>query len=331
MLRKTILQDKEQLTRENIAMQKNVKDMGKSVTDQKAVKLVRDAQRNIPAEKTQILPVAKQFELSPVSPWSPSETSQVDLQSGAQPREFLSVGETQTSLPISPAVYTKTNFSGSSAPVKFKKQDATDARMLQERCRQLCLTIFSQEHAPVRSLGFTSSIEEEGKSFLAFVTGQVLAHDSTCPVTLLDCNWEHPSLHEYFGIPAIPGLAEWLRGMCAEKDIRYQVKDNLFVIPAGNGSQDAAKLLRLIQRHGLLNMFRHSNELFIVDLPPIIATAYGPLAASLLESVVVVVRAQAVPDTMIVETCSRLKDIPVHGIILNQEQSRIPRWLRKLL
>jgi len=34
---------------------------------------------------------------------------------------------------------------------------------------------------------------------------------------------------------------------------------------------------------------------------------------------------------MIAETCSQLKDLPVHGLLLNQVESSIPRWLRQIL
>ncbi len=216
-------------------------------------------------------------------------------------------------------------------PTAFDKRDVANVHMLQERCRHLCLSLFYREHAPIRSLGVTSSIAREGKSLIAAVTAQVLARDSSEPVTLVECNWEHPSLHEYFGIPATPGLAEWLRGTCKEDDIRYRVDENLTVIPAGNGSQDAVKLLKQVQKHSLLGSFKHSNELYIVDLPPIITSGYGSLAASLLESLVIVVRAQVIPESMVAETCSQLKDLPVYGIILNQSESRIPRWIGQLL
>jgi Mrp family chromosome partitioning ATPase len=216
-------------------------------------------------------------------------------------------------------------------PTKIKKRDATQARMLQERCRQLCLSLFYRELAPVRSLGFTSSIDGEGKSLLAAAAAGVLAHDSNVPVTLIECDWEHPGQHKYFDIPATPGLAEWLGGTCDEEDIRYQVDDNLTIIPAGDGSQEAVKLLKQVQQNGLLNTFTHSNELYIVDLPPILTAGYGSLAAELVESIVIVVRAQVIPDRMVAETCAQLKDLPIHGIILNHNESRIPRWIRQLL
>ncbi len=216
-------------------------------------------------------------------------------------------------------------------PAKYSKREAANAFMLQERCRQLCLSLFSRGQDPVRSLGFTSSVGGEGKSLLALVTAKVLAHDSNDPVTLVECNWAHPTLHEYLGITAKPGLAEWLRGTCNEDDIRYQIDENLTVIPAGDGMEDAVKLLKRIQHRGLHNLFGHPDDLLIVDLPAVITSSYGSLAASLVETVVVIVRSETIPESLLAETCSQLKDTQVHGIILNQGNSRIPRWIRQLL
>jgi len=78
-------------------------------------------------------------------------------------------------------------------------------------------------------------------------------------------------------------------------------------------------------------MLAHSGDLLIVDLPAIMTTAYGSLAASLVESLVVVVRAGVTPEAVIAETCMQLMDLPVQGVILNQLESRIPRWIRNLL
>lgn len=238
----------------------------------------------------------------------------------------------EISLPLQqiPTVQTK-------APVdkvlttKITKRDTIAMQMIQERCRQLCYSLFFREHRPVRSVGFTSSIDGEGKSFLSLATAQVLAHDTNEPVTLVECNWEHPSLHQYFGIPATPGLAEWLRGTCDEDDIRYQVEDNLTLIPAGNGSQDPMKLLKLMQQVGLHNYFSHKDSLFVVELPSILTAGYGSLAASLVESVIIVVHTQIITDRMLTETYSQIKNLPVHGIILNQRESRIPHWIQQIL
>lgn len=244
--------------------------------------------------------------------------------------ELQRIVETPVPLPPPSVIQKKASASRVSA-TRRTKHDSAAARMVQERCRQLCFSLFFREHAPVRSLGFTSSIEGEGKSFLSLTTARVLAHDASEPVTLVECNWERPGLHEYFGIPATPGLAEFLRGSCSEDDIRYQVEDNLTVIPAGDGSQDAMKLLKPIQQVGLRNLFAKKNSLMVVDLPPVLTAGYGPLAASLLETVIIVVHAQIISENMLEETYSLIKNLPVHGVILNQRESRIPFWIRQLL
>lgn len=211
------------------------------------------------------------------------------------------------------------------------KRDVANAAMVQEQCRHLCISLFLRERLPVRSLGFTSSLRGEGKSFLAMITANMLAKDSNAPVTLLECDWGHPCLHEHFGFGQTPGLAEWLRGECSEMAIRHEVGKNLTVIPAGNGKEDAVKLLQQMRRKPIADIFGHSDELLVVDLPAIIPTAYGVLAADIVESLVVVVRAGVTPGSLVRETCVQLKDAQVHGLLLNQVQSNVPRWIRQMM
>jgi protein-tyrosine kinase len=211
------------------------------------------------------------------------------------------------------------------------ERDAANAYILREQSRQINLSLFFREHAPIRSLGFTSSLNGEGKSFLAMMTASLLANDSSVPVTLLECNWENPFLHQHFGFAATPGLAEWLRAECSEAAIRYQISRNLTVIPAGDGKRDAVRLLQQVRQRGLSNIAGLSKGLLVVDLPSIVTSAYGSLAASLVESLIIVVRAGVTPDIMLAETCTQLKALPVHGVILNQAASKIPHWIRQML
>lgn len=249
------------------------------------------------------------------------------LQTG-QSKELNAIVASTGSLPVQPVKMVPKSMGAG----KIDARDAAIAHTLLEQCRQLCLSLFSRKSDPVHSLGFTSSMGGEGKSLLALVTAQVLAQDSNDPVTLIECNWEHPTLHEYFNIPATPGLAEWLRGTCQENAIRYQVSDNLMVIPAGDGRREAVKLLKRCQQQSLTKLFGHANELFIVDLPPVITSSYGSLAASLAETVVVVARSEAIPMDILTKTCEQVKEYSsLYGIILNQKRSHIPHWIQQLL
>lgn len=213
-------------------------------------------------------------------------------------------------------------------PANRERSALTD---LHARCRQLCVQLFFREPAQVQSLGVTSAVGGEGKTFLARLIAQVAAQDHTGPTTLLECNWDHPSVHEHFGIPPTPGLAEWLRGECDEQEIRFSVGEQLSVIPAGNDRQEAVKLLRQLQRGGLRRVRAADNGLVIIDLPSIVSSGYGLLAASLVEALVVVVRAGVTPRAQLKATCEQLQGLPVAGFILNQRASRIPGWISSFL
>ncbi len=218
-----------------------------------------------------------------------------------------------------------------SAPKKLSSRDEANLHTVREQARKLSLSLFFREQSPVRSLGFTSAMGGEGKSFMALMTASMLARDSTEPVILVETNWDHPTLHEQLGLSPMPGLAEWLRQECDESDVLHQVSENLSVITAGNGQSDAVKLLRLLRDRSTVDMISSTHALYVFDLPPIVTCSYGRMAASVVESVIIVVRAGITPEGMVAETCAQLKDLPVEGIMLNQVSSRIPRWLQHIL
>ncbi len=213
----------------------------------------------------------------------------------------------------------------------FSLGNSLASKKVQEQCLQLCFSIFFNQHVPVRSLGFTSAVMGEGKSYLSLVTSIALANNSNDPVTLVECNWDHPSLHEVFNVPATPGFAEWLRGECDESAILHQVAPNLHFIPAGEGKQDAVKLLQQVEPGSLLEGLGRAHDLLVVDLPAVIASSYGSLAASLLDALVMVIHAGVTPDSLVAEASAQLKEMPVRSIILNQSRSYLPNWLQQLL
>lgn len=245
------------------------------------------------------------------------------------PSKWVSIPETP--IPSSPP---DVQTSKTIAHTKSRRPSARDilsAKNVQDQCRQFCSSAFFCTDTPVHSLGFTSSIAGEGKSFLAMVTAKVLAEDSKKPVKLIECNWDHPNLHESFKCNPTPGLAEWLRGECCEAAIYRQISHNLTFIPAGSGRLDTPGLLQQIQQNGLLDMFRRSDELLIVDMPAITANPYASLTASFVESLIFVVCAGVTSETQLTEAYARIADLPIQGIALNQLKSRIPRWIRQML
>ncbi len=216
-------------------------------------------------------------------------------------------------------------------PVRGSRRNRNEAQHVREAVRRLCLSLFFNEDTPIRSLGFTSAIRGEGKTFLALVTAEVLAHDLGVPTTLLDCNWDHRCIHDQFKLPAGPGLAEWLRRECGTEDIRHPVGENLTVITAGDSQHDALRLLRQLRLDSTAGLTTRPDELLIADLPCVVASSYGAVAAGFTDSLVVVVRSRATPTPLISDAMQYLSELPVQGMILNEVETHIPRWLQPLL
>jgi Mrp family chromosome partitioning ATPase len=286
----------------------------------------------LPARRSQsvtaaLAPSTQTEEQAPDEPSLPPKGSK-------EPTEALSkIKVPETPVPTRPAKVKlqQKEQAASTKGHKNKARELLNAQALRERCRQLCTTTFFREHSTIRSLGFTSATAGEGKTLLALATATVLANDSGRPVTLLECTWERPRLQELFDLPRGQGLAEWLRGECSEEAIRYRVSPELTVIPAGDAAGQAMKLIHLLSERQLLSRLPSSQELFILDLPPLVTSGYGALAASLADSLILVVHAGVTSEVLVSEACAQLRDLPVQGILLNQIESHIPRWIRQLL
>lgn len=204
-------------------------------------------------------------------------------------------------------------------------------RLLQNQCLKMSLALFNRTQRQTRSLGFTSALPGEGKSFLATITAAALAERSHRAVTLVDCNWDQPSLHSHFELANSPGLAEWLRRECDLADIRHTVSSYLTVIPSGEGSADAMELAGRFRAIGASTLLTQPDELLIADLASVLTTDYGAVLPQVLDAVLLVVRAGATPEAYIAEAQRELADVSVEGTILNAARSSIPRWLLRLL
>jgi Mrp family chromosome partitioning ATPase len=199
------------------------------------------------------------------------------------------------------------------------------------RCKQLALSLFFQGQTSVRSLGFTSAIAGEGKTFLTRLTAELIAQENSMPVTLLECNWENPTFSSAYNLTPGPGLSDWLVGHCQLSVICRQVTSNLTVIPVGDSPYNATQLVRTFQQRGTHSVLTKPNEILLIDLPATVSTAYGSFAAQLADALILVIHRGVTPEPFVTEACHSLKDLPVHGIVFNQVRSRIPQWLRRIL
>ncbi|MGO8948452.1 MAG: hypothetical protein ACLQUY_12490 [Ktedonobacterales bacterium] len=216
-------------------------------------------------------------------------------------------------------------------PKVLSEWDSGSVTRLRNDFLHACLPLFFADEHPLCSLGLTSAVAGEGKTSAAWLVSYALATTSRRSIVLVECDWDRPTFSRDLGLPAAPGLAEYLSGTSKLAEIRYQFLPNLTVIPAGMGGVDAMTAVAQLQRSELYDRVTYPDELMILDLPSILATSYGVITARLPEALMMVVRAGDTPSPLVARACEEVKHLRVEGIILNHVQTRIPRWLQRLL
>lgn len=196
-----------------------------------------------------------------------------------------------------------------------------------EYFRRIYLSLQTAGSDRFPTIGVTSALDGEGKSTIALGIATALAADLDSPIVLVELNLTRPSLYKSLGIPAQPGISEYLRGECPLPSALRQITENFFVLPAGDGRNDPARLIRMLTRANLLLRMDNSGAVLVLDLPPVLTASYGVLASSMADAVVLVVRAGQTPEKMVKDAVARLDESTLRGIVLNAARPSIPTWL----
>jgi capsular exopolysaccharide synthesis family protein len=140
----------------------------------------------------------------------------------------------------------------------------------------------------------TSSIQGEGKSMLSRQLAQALA-DGGSKTLLVECDLRRPTFQDVFDIQGETGLTTFLSGHAGESPTIHETDhSNLFVVGAGLKAPNPGALLGSRKMEAFLEQACSSYQFVILDAPPVLAVAEARLLASMVEGVVVVVRAGTV-------------------------------------
>jgi len=111
-------------------------------------------------------------------------------------------------------------------------------------------------------------------------------------VILVDGDLRRPSLHEVFSVPMGPGLSDFLEG---EAELVEVVKPtdmaNLLVMPAGRPTTRPAELLCSERMRALVGDLKRHADYIIFDSPAAVAFTDATLLSSVVDGVLLVVRA----------------------------------------
>jgi MinD-like ATPase involved in chromosome partitioning or flagellar assembly len=197
-----------------------------------------------------------------------------------------------------------------------------------EEYRRIYLSVQSPDQQTiVPGIGVVSALEDEGRTTVALGVAATMAADLDRPVVLIEVDVAHAGVHRLLGTAPLPGISEYLRQECELAEALRQVSDRLFVLPAGNAGNDAARLTRQLVNADLRGRLGSDGAILVLDLPPILSTSYGVAAASMAESLIFVVRAGYTTNYELKEALARLHPLVAGTVVVNGAQRQLPTWL----
>jgi protein-tyrosine kinase len=189
-----------------------------------------------------------------------------------------------------------------------------------EQYRQLRTRLSHAEGATaLRTILITSPQKGEGKSITAANLALTMAQELQRRVVLVEADLRKPSLQQMFGLPAGPGLAEFLAGSCDLREaLKFLPEHNLTVMPAGAMPTNPAELLGSTAMRRLLDQLRSRFDRVILDTPPVLPLADVAVLAPIVDGTLLVVRAGVTPKPAIENALRAFDSSRLLGVVLNE-------------
>lgn len=249
----------------------------------------------------------------PQSPAQPPEQSETEKSHVEHPAVELAT-QNLASRDLSELPSLSVSVAPSSRLVFFKEPDSLAAekfRFLGVRLRQI------QQNRPLKKVLVTSTIPEEGKSFVSANLAGVLARRKQ-KVLLIEGDLRRPSLGVQFGLGRLAGLGEWLRGNHRNVSNIYRLEGpDFWFMPAGDPPENP---LELMQSGSLSRLMAHFCTIFdwiIVDSPPLLPLADTTVWSRITDGTLLVARAGKTEKSALQSGLEHIKKSDLLGVVLN--------------
>ena len=180
----------------------------------------------------------------------------------------------------------------------------------------------SQDDAEMKTLLFTSTGSEEGKSLTVANTAISIAQSGK-KVIIMDCDLRKPVQHEIFGLKNI-GITDVLTG---EKSIGDAIQkteiQNLYLLASGTTCRNPAELLAATRLSKIFEALKSEAEVILIDTPPILAVTDACILAGSVDGVALVLDAGSVHPKDAQRAKERLVRAKANiiGVVMNRMKS----------
>jgi capsular exopolysaccharide synthesis family protein len=188
-----------------------------------------------------------------------------------------------------------------------------------ETYRALRTSLLLSSAMDLKKIAVTSAGAGEGKTATSANLSVVLAQLGG-RVLLIDADLRKPRVHEVLGVSKRVGLVNYLTGTAQADQIIQRTKvPELFVIPAGPTPPNPSELLGSKRMVELLDWVSEHFAYIVVDTPPVLAVTDATIVGTIVDGVVLCVRAGKVTREEARACRDRLgrSDVRALGIVLN--------------
>jgi capsular exopolysaccharide synthesis family protein len=188
------------------------------------------------------------------------------------------------------------------------------------------LTVMRNAHH-LKVVHITSSVPNEGKSFVAANLAVTLARRPQTRVLLVEGDLRRPALSRVFGQEYASGLGEWWRDGTVSRPDVFRFGDlPLWLLPAGR-TEDPENLLHSPRLPELLAELAEEFDWVILDSPPLLPLADASTWARLADGSLVVVRAGVATRKALQKALESLDRAKLLGFVLNDAaESMLPYY-----
>jgi capsular exopolysaccharide synthesis family protein len=172
----------------------------------------------------------------------------------------------------------------------------------------------------MKSLQVTSSVINEGKTFVAANLAVTLAKYSGSRTLLIEGDLHRPTLGSMFGLKPMQGLSDWWSGR--SQDIgRFLVRftgSGLWFLPAGKVCDRPSEILRSAQFAEAFPRLAGQFDWIIVDSTPMLPVIDANLWSRLVDGTLLVVREGVAPLKALKNGLQSLDHPNLIGVVVNE-------------
>lgn len=171
-----------------------------------------------------------------------------------------------------------------------------------------------------KAVSITSASPNEGKSYIAFHLAQSMAALGKKAI-FVDCDIRNSVIEKVYKITdEIPGLSEFLCGLCSLEDVLCSTNiENFHVIFSGKNAPNPSELLSSEMFSKLINLLRTRYDYIILDTPPANAVVDATIVSKQADTTVLVVKSCSTDrrDAVMMKKQLESAGVKLLGVVLN--------------